>query len=378
MKTKSASCATVLAVFLASLIPALAAEPKQAPQPLVQIAILLDTSGSMSGLIEQAKGQLWKIVNQFIYARQKGLRPDLQVALFEYGKSSLSSDSGWIRLIQPFTNDLDKISEELFALQTDGGEEYCGWVIKNAVEGLAWSPSRDVYKAIFIAGNEPFTQGPVHYADSCKGAIAKGIVVNTIHCGEQAAGINTKWQDGALLADGKYMVIDQNRAVVHFEAPQDKDIAKLGEELNKTYLAFGAAGREGLMRQMVQDANGFALAAQGAAVNRALCKASANYSNGGWDLVDACSDAKFKLAELKKEELPPEMQKMTDPERRAYVAAKAKEREKIQTEINRLNAERIKYVTEKTKQQPGANTLDAVMIATIREQAARNSFRFEE
>jgi hypothetical protein len=88
----------------------------------------------------------------------------------------------------------------------------------------------DVYKVIFIAGNEPFTQGPVNYADACKAAINKGIIVNTIHCGTEAEGINTKWKDGATIADGKYLVIDHNRAVVTIEAPQDKEIARLGEE----------------------------------------------------------------------------------------------------------------------------------------------------
>src|SRR5437867_9162948 len=90
-----------------------ATEKTVAQKPLVQIAILLDTSNSMDGLIEQAKGQLWKICNEFIKARQSGVVPEVQVALYEYGKNSLSQQSGWIRRIQPLTTDLDKISEEL-------------------------------------------------------------------------------------------------------------------------------------------------------------------------------------------------------------------------------------------------------------------------
>jgi hypothetical protein len=108
-------------------------------KPVVQIALLLDTSNSMDGLIEQAKSQLWKIVNEFINAKQNGKRPDLEVALFEYGKSSLVASEGFIRMIVPLTNDLDKISEELFALKTNGGNEYCGWVIREAVNRLTWS-----------------------------------------------------------------------------------------------------------------------------------------------------------------------------------------------------------------------------------------------
>ncbi|HVK59521.1 MAG TPA: VWA domain-containing protein, partial [Candidatus Kapabacteria bacterium] len=306
-------------------------------RPVVQLAILLDTSGSMEGLIEQAKGQLWKIVNEFISARQNGKTPEVQVALFEYGKSSLPASEGYIRLIQPLSNDLDKISEELFALKTDGGDEYCGWVIQEAVKRLAWSDAPDVYRAVFIAGNEPFTQGKINYADACKAAIAKGIVINTIHCGGLQEGISTKWQDGALLADGKFMSIDQNQAVAHLEAPQDAEITRLSTELNQTYVAFGEHAEERLSRQNIQDVNASSLAPQGAAVSRALTKASANYRNSEWDLVDAVKEKKVKLAELKKEELPKELEKLSVEEREAYVDKKAQERAVLQAKINELN-----------------------------------------
>lgn len=368
--------------LLLSSVTSRAAAPvppaKHSEAPVVQIALLLDTSGSMQGLIEQAKGQLWKIVNEFINARQNGQRPDLQVALYEYGKSSLSPAQGWIRKIVPLTNDLDKISEELFQLKTNGGDEYCGWVIKAAVEQLAWSKAPNDFKAIFIAGNEPFTQGPVDYRQACKTAIERGIIVNTIHCGDQATGLSTKWQDGALLAEGKFMFIDHNRAVVHFEAPQDKEIAQLGVELNKTYLAYGAAGAQNQSRQWAQDANVSSLApSAGASVQRALTKASVNYCNTSWDLVDACKEGKLKLADVKKEELPVEMQKMTETERAAFVETKTKERAQLQGKINRLNGERSKYVAEQTKQQSGTNTLDAVIVSAIREQAVKRNYKFD-
>lgn len=351
---------------------------KPSKRPLVQIAILLDTSNSMDGLIEQAKGQLWKISNEFIKARQEGVAPEVQVALYEYGKSSLKRESGWIRQIQPLTTDLDKVSEELFALRTNGGEEYCGWVIQRAVEDLAWSPASDVYKVIFIAGNEPFTQGPVKYAESCKTAITRGIIVNTIHCGNEAEGANTKWKDGADLADGKYLVIDQNRAVVSIETPQDQEIAKLGVEINKTYLAFGRVGGEGAKRQAMQDANVAALApASGAAVQRSVAKASANYVNSNWDLVDAAKAKDFEVTKLKSEELPAEMQKMSPGERKAYIEKNSQERAQLQTKISQLNAEREKFVAQRMKEFAGTNTLDSVVISAIREQGQKRNFKFE-
>ncbi len=366
------------ALVLPSILFAKDTSANETKKPLVQIAILLDTSGSMQGLIEQTKSQLWKICNEFIKAKQNGVVPEVQVALYEYGKSSLSRGSGWIRQIQPMTTDLDKISEELFALRTNGGDEYCGWVIKHAVDDLDWSSRSDVYKVIFIAGNEPFTQGPVNYAESCKAAITKGIIVNTIHCGGEAEGVNTKWKDGADLADGKYLVIDHNRAVVSIEAPQDKEIAKLGVELNKTYLAYGRAGGESSRRQAEQDANAAALApASGAVVQRSIAKSSAFYRNESWDLVDAAKADSLTITKVKQEDLPAEMQKMTVEERKDYIEKNAREREQLQGKIKQLNTDREKYVAQKMKEAAGTNTLDAVVISVIREQGQKRNFQFE-
>lgn len=349
----------------------------ESSRPVVQIAILLDTSGSMEGLIEQAKGQLWKIVNEFIGARQKGQAPEVQVALFEYGKSTLPASEGFIRMIQPLSNDLDKISEELFALKTNGGDEYCGWVIREAVNRLQWSKSPNVYRAIFIAGNEPFTQGSVNYAESCKAAISKGIIVNTIHCGSSTEGMNTKWQDGALLADGKFMNIDQSQAVVHFEAPQDAELVRLSAELNKTYVAYGEAGRASSVRQAEQDVNALSLAPQGAAVNRAVAKASSNYRNASWDLVDALKEKSVKLEDVKKQDLPKELQELSLADRKEFLEKKSKERADLQDKINRLNQERSKLVAEKAKSAATNNTLDAAVVSAVREQASKQNFNFK-
>jgi hypothetical protein len=347
------------------------------PKPLVQMAILLDTSGSMSGLIDQARAELWAIVNEFIFAKRNGREPELHVALYEYGKSSLRREEGYIRQTVPLTTDLDKISEELFALKTNGGDEYCGWVIKEASQSLEWSDSPDDLKVIFIAGNEPFTQGPVDYREACKQAIANGIIVNTIHCGSEGEGVNGKWKDGAVLADGRYLNINQNRRAVHIAAPQDAEIAELGIKLNDTYIAYGRRGDIARERQTVQDRNAVGLSKE-AAVQRAVTKSSLNYKNTAWDLVDALVAKAVKLDELKAEDLPENMQKMTAEERKDYIETQAKRRAEIQSKIQQLNEQRKTYVAEEMKKrQKQGDTLGSAMIAAIREQANKKSFTFE-
>jgi hypothetical protein len=373
--------ATLLAPYTAS---STSPAPKQTEagtendRPLVQLALLLDTSNSMDGLIAQAKTQLWQIVNEFIAAKQDGKAPRVEVALYEYGNDGLSAEKGYVRQVTPLTIDLDKISESLFALKTNGGSEYCGWVIRDAVRDLAWNKSSKVYKAIFIAGNEPFTQGAVKYGEACKSAVEQGIIVNTIHCGDQGSGISGKWKDGAVLADGKFMTIDTNAQVAHVNAPQDKEIAELNSRLNTTYYAYGRGGAEGKQRQVAQDENAAtAPAAPSITAQRAKTKASANYDNSSWDLLDAVKQKKFDLAKAKDEELPEELRKIEPAKRAEFVAAKQKEREEVQTRLRELTEARDKYVSAQLKQKPKDKRLDEAVGGAVREQAAKKAFVFE-
>ena len=124
-------------------------------QPRIQIAILLDTSGSMDGLIDQTRNQLWQMVNEFARAKYQGITPILEVAIYEYGNSGLSPYTGYIRQVTGLTRELDRVSEALFSLTTNGGDEFCGAVIKSAVEELLMEFASSDIRAIFIAGNEP-------------------------------------------------------------------------------------------------------------------------------------------------------------------------------------------------------------------------------
>ncbi len=372
-------------ILLAGIIATLPIHAKDTPSTdptppgnKVQIALLLDTSSSMDGLIDQARTQLWKVVNTFVDARRDGAAPFVEVALYEYGNNSLSVDNNYIRQVQPLTRDLDEFSKKLFALSTNGGEEYCGAVIKRALADLTWDPSGKTYKAIFIAGNEDFTQGSVDAHLACKDALAKHIIVNTIHCGSREDGISGSWHDGAALAEGKFMVIDQDKAVAHIDAPQDKEITKLGADLNKTYLGYGKTRQESAAKQSLADKDAAANAKVGAEISRAVTKASGNYSNTSWDLVDAIREKKIDLAEIPATDLPAEMQSLAPADRADYVGKAAKDRAEIQSQILVLNQQRETYVAEAMKKQAdiGGQTLDEALVETTRSQASAQGYKF--
>lgn len=372
---------TLASLAFAGLTITHAQEVAKDDRPVVQIAILLDNSGSMSGLIQQAKTQIWQIVNEFVSAKQDGKAPRVQVGLYEYGINNAQDNGSYIRQLSPLTEDLDSLSEKLFKInQSDsGGSEYCGWVIKEAVENFKWDNSPKTYKAIFIAGNEEFTQGSVNYKTSCKSAIEKGIIVNTIHCGDEQAGIQGMWKDAASMSDGRFLIINHNAVAVSIPAPQDKPIAELNAKLNDTYIAYGAKGGEGKQRQVAQDANALAApAASEVVAKRAYSKASGNYTNATWDLVDRAKEKDFDLKKLAESELPEEMKKMTPEERVAHLDKKKAERAELQKQLKSLAEEREKYIAEKSKSEAKESTLGKAVGTAIREQAAKKGVTFDK
>ncbi|MEM7231559.1 MAG: VWA domain-containing protein [Planctomycetota bacterium] len=325
------------------------APPKVAvSRPQVQIALLLDTSSSMNGLLQQAKTQLWNVVNTFVLAERDGQSPDFLVSLYEYGRNTLSPESGFVRQVQPLTDNLDKVSSELFKLRTAsraGGDERCGQVIHAAVNELEWSPSSRDLKVIFIAGNESFSQGPIDFRNACRSAIAKSIMVNSIFCGSYAEGQRLGWAEGPRLADGAYASIDQNRATTRVEAPQDTRLKSLNTELNRTYLPFGVQGQQGVQLQLAQDKNA---SEEGVATlaRRTVTKSSALYNNAAWDLVDAVAQKKVDLDKIDAKQLPESLRKLSLEDRKKVVAETAKKRKEVQQKIQSLLVEREKYLSK--------------------------------
>jgi uncharacterized protein YdaT len=355
--------------------------PAPIHQPKIQLAILLDTSGSMDGLIDQTRNQIWQVVNEFSTAKQNDLTPILEVALFEYGNDSNSERNGYVRQLTGFTRELDKVSEGLFSLTTNGGSEYCGYAIKTAVNDLQWSSSDNNIKTIFIAGNEPFTQGPVNYQQAIELAKKQGISVNTIHAGDHQEGINSGWQSAALYTGGNYMSIDSNIQVVHIDAPQDQEIAALNAKLNETYIPYGASGAESKERQMEQDKNSDAISS-GLMAKRAMSKISSFYKNESWDLVDAMEEGEIDedaLARMESAALPEPMKTMSTQEKKDYVVAKSKERTEIQQQISALSKDRDSFVADKKREQiAAAPSMSDALTGAIRKQAEQKSFVFEK
>lgn len=341
----------------------------------IQVALLLDTSNSMDGLIDQAKSRLWNIVNTLTTLKYNGQAPQIEIALYEYGNDGIR-DENYIRQVTPLTQNLDLVSEKLFALRTNGGSEFCGAVIRDASMNLNWDNNDKSMKLIYIAGNEPFDQGRINYKEAISSAKAKRIYTNTIFCGDRNEGVQTFWQNGAAIGDGKYFNIDSNKKVIYIETPYDIRISECNTKLNDTYIYYGNKGSEYKSMQLVQDKNAEVQSASNA-VERTVAKSKKNaYKNDHWDLVDrAEKDADF-IKTVKEEELPSELKGKSKEEVKKAVAVKAAEREKIQKEIEDLSKKRQAYIDAEMKKRGNADSddLGKAIEKSIMELAKKNGY----
>jgi hypothetical protein len=342
-----------------------AAASKPAARPKVQIALLLDNSGSMSGLLNQARSELWTLIEALQEVERGGVGASIEVALYSYGDPPA-------RQLVPFTTDLDKVSEALFALGISGGSEYAGEAIDVATRGLQWSSDPHDLKLIFVAGNEPFSQGQVPYRDAIKRALDPAIAVSTIHCGPLGAEAE-EWRGAAALGQGAFSSIDHNAAVVHVATPFDKEIADLGVDLNGTYMVYGVHGAEGSARQAAQDMNALG-SGLGIGTRRSLAKASNHYSNPTWDLVDAVKENRLDLATATDEQLPPDMRKLSVEERRAKVEAAEQRRAKLRARIAELNKKRQAFLKD-AERATNAHTLDNALVSAVTELAQKKGYQ---
>jgi hypothetical protein len=357
-----------------------AAPLKAAPSngPVIQIALLLDTSSSMEGLIDQARTQLWSVVNTLDGVTYRGDQPRLEIALYEYGNDALNGESGWIRRVQSFTSELNNVSEALFSLTTNGGNEHAGQVIGRSIDELEWRAGDGVLRVVYIAGNEGFEQGPVAFHEAIASAKQRDVVINTVYCGDPNDADAAAWREGATVSGGRFLSIDHNHVTVHIAAPQDAELAQLGQEINETYIRYGADGQRGLDNLIEQD-NNVQEYGEAGVVDRSVSKCSGMYRNDSWDLVDAIDSNTLTIEAVDRSGLPEALQGLDDDQLRAHVAAQQQRRTELQQRIATLAKQRVDHLaSERAWLSEGPSSFNSAILGAIREQASAAGFTLEQ
>jgi hypothetical protein len=359
-------------------------EPERAEAPRaaqvepahIEVAFVLDTTGSMSGLIEGAKRKIWSIANQLVSAQQK---TDVRFALIGYRDRG----DAYVTQLYDLTDDLDAVYARLMQFQASGGgdgPESVNQALHEAVTRLDWSTSRDVYRVIFLVGDAPphlDYQDDVRYDRSVRLARQRDIAVNAIQCGswEETAQV---WREIASLGMGTYAAIAQDGGMALVATPMDEELARLNRELAGTVVAYGAEHE----RRAAEEKVGNALRAEApAAADRLayLAKASSGaVVTGAKDLVaDAAAGA--PVASVAPEALPPALRALPAAEREAYVEQQVAKRKQLQARIARVTAERDAYLAKAEARARAAGEADAFdqkVNDAIKAQAQRKGISF--
>jgi len=349
--------------------------PTPQSKPRIEVCFVLDTTGSMGGLIEGAKQKIWSIANEMIGAQPT---PELKLGLIGY------RDRGDEYVVKSFslTDDIDAIYGHLREFQAGGGgdaPESVNEALAEAIHKMPWSSDNKVLKIIFLVGDAPphmdYPNSP-KYPDLCREAAKKDLIINTIQCGEMA---ETKpiWQEIAKLSEGSYVGISQSGNVAVISTPMDKELSRLNERIGATLIPYGDS-------KLQAEVHAKYAAAKSAPVSAMADRLTYNSKTGRamqgrGELVDALNDNKFKIEEIDQKQLPTELQKLDRDELQKRITKARDERADLQKQIVELSKKREAYIQTENRRlaaEGKGDAFDQKVTETLHAQAAKKGITY--
>jgi len=349
--------------------------PTLQSKPRIEVCFVLDTTGSMGGLIEGAKQKIWSIANEMISAKPT---PELKLGLIGY------RDRGDDYVVKSFslTDDIDAIYGHLREFQAGGGgdtPESVNEALAEAIHKMPWSSDNKVLKIIFLVGDAPphmdYPNGP-KYPDLCREAAKKDLIINTIQCGEMA---ETKpiWQEIAKLSEGSYVGISQSGNVAVISTPMDKELSQLNERIGATLIAYGDSKQQAEVQAKYAAAKSAPVSAM--ADRLTYNSKTGKAVQGRGELVDALNDKTLKLEEIDQKQLPTELQKLDRDELQKRIAQARKERADLQKQIIETSKKREAYIQSENKRlaaEGKGDSFNQKVTETLHAQAAKKGIGY--
>ena len=350
---------------------------KPAQPARLELVFVVDTTGSMGGLIDGAKQKIWGIVNEVMRESHSSVRIGL-VAYRDRGDKYLTQ-------LLPLTEDLDRVYTTLMDYQADGGgdgPEDVRTALAEGVHQINWSqPAADLSQVLFLVGDAPphdDYRDAVDTLSTARAAVQKGIVVNTIQCG--FAGETTQvWRAIAAAGNGEYFSIASDGGVQAIASPYDEELNQLARRLGSTFIPYGLGrGVEGATRRAEAAATARAVeeridvsAPMVAKAERAMNKAlnQKAYIN---DLLQNLENGTLQIEKIDPAQLPEDLQALSETDRRQEIEKRLAERGQIRSQIMSLSKQRETFIdVEKKKQRGRRDGFDEAVSKTIRLQIFR-------
>jgi Mg-chelatase subunit ChlD len=361
-------------------------EPSMAPVSTtvpdrIEIVFVLDTTGSMGGLIDGAKQKIWGIVNEVMRESHSSVR----IGLVAY------RDRGDLYLTQllPLTDDLDKVYTTLMDFQAAGGgdgPEDVRTALAEAVHKISWSPTADdLSKVVFLVGDAPPHNDYSDAVDTlvtARNAVKKGVIINTIQCGFSPE-TGPAWRAIASAANGEYFAIAQDGGVQTIASPYDEQLDLLSRRLGATYLPYNlGTGAEGAARRTAAASAAATTetriavdAPMPAKADRALNKVlnSKAYIN---DLLQDLENGSVKLEDVDPAQLTDDLRALSPEARRQEIDKRLAERRDIKSQIKSVSKQRETFVEAERQKKTGARDgFDASVSKSLKEQISRKKIK---
>lgn len=342
----------------------------------MEVVFVLDTTGSMSGMIAGAKQKIWAMANKLKSAQPT---PEIRFGLVGYR----DRHDAYVTKVFGLTSNLDDVYMNLYAFQAEGGgdePESVNEALRKAVRDLQWSADPSVLRVIFLVGDaRPHMdyQDDIKYPETCRLANEKGILINTLQCG-RLDGTETVWREIASRTNGHYAAILQDGGTVRIETPYDQEIIRLNLELNSTIILYGSKAEQANAAK-----NEFVLASLSAEAmgdrSSYLSKGEAGaVVAGGGDLVIEVMNGHRKIDSLDVDQLDKKLQAMPAPARQEYIEKKVAERRTLQAELNAVVAKRDAEVAQKLKELGGKDgVLELSAFQVLEQQAKEKGYKFD-
>jgi uncharacterized protein YegL len=354
--------------------------PVSDERPRVEAVFVLDTTGSMSGLINAAKEKIWSIANTMASAQPA---PEIRIGLVAYRDRG----DAYVTKVVDLSTDLDSVYATLMDFRADGGgdgPESVNQALDDALNRISWSQDQKSYKVVFLVGDAPAHmdyQDDVKYPVTIAAAKQRGIVVNAIQSGRNGE-TSTMWQQIAQSGSGDYFKVEQSGNGVAIATPFDRELAELAAKMDETRLYYGNEEKKAQQRSKVAASD--KLTASSSVESRArratfnVSKSGASNFLGDGELVDDVASGRVDISTIEEAELPAPMQAMAPAERQAVIVEKAEQRQALQAQIKAMAEKRSSYLKEKVAAEGGAkNSLDEKIYSAVREQAASKGLRYE-
>ncbi|MEH6633350.1 MAG: vWA domain-containing protein [Halopseudomonas aestusnigri] len=338
----------------------------------IEVAFVLDTTGSMVDLIDGAKRKIWSIANTIV-----DIHPSAEINMALIGYRDIGDD--YVLKTFDMSTDIQGLYGNLIRFKADGGgdtPEAVNEALNASMRDLDWSMGEDIQRIVFLVGDAPphmdYENTP-QYPEIIKYANKHDIIVNTVQAGGDRETKNI-WKEIAQRGHGKYIPIPQDGGrITVIETPFDGDIIILQKRLDETVIPYGSDDEQSTVREKMSTKSE---APESVQVENSKFYSKRTVSKevitGGGDLIGDIRNGVISLDKVDENGLPTDLQGLSLEEKQTYIDDKLATRAKLEDGMSKLIKKYDTYVEEKAKaaleETNETDSFDQAVQETLKEQ----------